>query len=128
MKTTPITLAQLRATFAAVFDNEPEHAYPTVLPEWLYDRAEAEDFNMTGYVRRQMAPTETGIFVITHELPTSAQRREAIKDKIARGERLGASHNARMTYHGATTGRWTRPIYTATAEAYAKQQRKPNDR
>jgi hypothetical protein len=39
----PLTLEALRAAF--------DGSYPTTLPAALYDRAKAEGFNLTGYLR-----------------------------------------------------------------------------
>lgn len=59
-----ITLRQLRAAFEEGerrnADDQPTH--PVYLPPNLYDRAEAEGFNMVGYVKMPLMPTTPGVF------------------------------------------------------------------
>jgi len=53
---TAITLAELRAAYNAVPAFAP--TVPVVLPEWLYDAAKADGYDMRWYIRRQQMPTE----------------------------------------------------------------------
>lgn len=67
--------------------------YPcTILPPRMYVLAEEAGHDMRDYVKAFLMPGHGEVLTIDHPMPTSAQMRDAIRDKVAKGEPLGASH------------------------------------
>lgn len=84
----------------------------TFLSPSMYDDAARQGCDMANFVKNRPMPidyeTRHGVHVITHPMPTSEQTRDSIRDKIAKGEPLGASHvpNLRpgVVTNGSVTG------------------------
>jgi hypothetical protein len=63
-----------------------------ILSPYLYRAAEEAGLDMRDYVMAFLMPTHGEVLTIDHPMPTSAQMRDAVRDKLAKGEPLGASH------------------------------------
>lgn len=80
----------------------PPDRVPVYLPPLLYEAARAQNFDMTGFAKQQMLPTDNvelawsgrfgSVFSTKHKLPTSEQMRDRVRDDVAAGRPLGASH------------------------------------